>query len=869
MIQIPEPLASALSDRYRIDGKLGAGGMAAVFQARDLKHDRDVAIKVLHPELGAALGSERFLSEIRTTAQLQHPHILTLLDSGSAEGLLYYVMPLARGETLRGRLEREKQLPVEDALRIAREVADALDYAHSFGIIHRDIKPENILLHGTHALVADFGIALAVQSAASERMTQTGLSLGTPQYMSPEQAMGERHVDARSDVYALGAVTYEMLTGTPPFTGATVQAIVAKVITERAAPVRTVRETVPPHVEHAVLKALSKLPADRWPSAREFSTAISHPQDSLSLATPAVARRSSGSRRMLLLAGALLIVATLGAAAWSPAGRAFAPAIAQVPLSLDVPGASPDLSRFAISPNGSVFAFATDEGLVVRDSAQREYRVLPGTVNAESPSFSPDGRWIAYAANGVLQKVPVGGGAPITLIPNDSLLAGRVNWGADGTIVFETSGHLGMVLSSGAIRVLPKAVRAEQPRVTYDGKGIFYVNQQRGSKLMYYDLADDSSYSVVDNATEGQLLRSGHLVYGSTATGLYAVRFDQRRRRVSGQPIPAVLDISPNGGVSPFVVAGNGTLVYRAGINAEYRVLVREKNGQLDTLPIEPQVMSYAIFSPDGQRLALTIGENRGTNRHTAIYDFTRRTLTRFTQQGGGHAPVWSPDGTRIAYTMEGPETDAEDIVIERIDRSGEPVRMPRLPSDQHSTDWPNDSTLLFSSNAAPNSLGRNTRGGNTNIIDPRTGKGLRSYLQAQWGMVDGRVSPDGKWVAYTSYEGGEPEVHVRPFPDVRATYDVKVSAGGGQAPRWSPGGRSIFYRTNDQRSIREVELAAGMPLGIVARRTIMTFDRELGTGWDVSRSNGRLVLIEPVGDASASIVVIQNWLSSFVKRAG
>ena len=212
-------LTTALADRYRIERELGAGGMATVYLAHDIKHERDVAIKVLHPDLGAALGGERFLSEIRTTARLQHPHILPLLDSGEADGLLYYVMPLVRGETLRARLERERQLPIADAVRIAREVADALQHAHAQGVIHRDIKPDNILLQDGHALVADFGIALAVQSAGGQRMTQTGLSLGTPQYMSPEQAMGERTIDARSDLYALGAVTYEMLVGEVPFTG--------------------------------------------------------------------------------------------------------------------------------------------------------------------------------------------------------------------------------------------------------------------------------------------------------------------------------------------------------------------------------------------------------------------------------------------------------------------------------------------------------------------------------------------------------------------------------------------------------------------------------------------------------------------------
>ena len=218
---MPDRLVVALVDRYRVTREIGAGGMATVYLAHDLKHDRDVAIKVLHPDLGAALGGERFLTEIRTTARLQHPHILPLLDSGEADGLLYYVMPLVTGETLRARLERERQLPIADAVRIAREVASTLDYAHRQNVIHRDIKLENILLHEGQALMADFGIALAAATTGGTRMTETGTSLGTPHYMSSEQAMGERTVDARTDVYALGCVLYEMLVGEPPFTGPT------------------------------------------------------------------------------------------------------------------------------------------------------------------------------------------------------------------------------------------------------------------------------------------------------------------------------------------------------------------------------------------------------------------------------------------------------------------------------------------------------------------------------------------------------------------------------------------------------------------------------------------------------------------------
>ena len=226
-------LKTALSDRYRVERLIGVGGMATVYLARDLRHDRNVALKLLKPELGAVLGVERFLSEIRVTANLQHPHLLPLFDSGEAEGMLYYVMPFVEGESLRGRLDREKQLPVNEAIRVTVAVAGALDYAHRHNVVHRDLKPENILLQDGQPVVSDFGIALAVTNAGGTRVTQTGLSLGTPAYMSPEQATGDRVIDARSDIYSLAAVLYEMLTGEPPHTGATVQAIIARVLTDK------------------------------------------------------------------------------------------------------------------------------------------------------------------------------------------------------------------------------------------------------------------------------------------------------------------------------------------------------------------------------------------------------------------------------------------------------------------------------------------------------------------------------------------------------------------------------------------------------------------------------------------------------------
>jgi len=281
-------LNAALAGRYAIAQQLGSGGMATVYLADDVKHHRQVAIKVLRPELAAALGPDRFLREIAIAAKLNHPHILALYDSGEADGFLFYVMPYIRGESLRHKLEREHQLPIEDALAIARQVASALGHAHAQHVIHRDVKPENILLHEGEALVADFGIALAVSAAAAERLTGTGLVVGTPEYMSPEQALGERALDPRSDVYSLGCVLYETLTGEPPYTGHTAQALIAKRLTDPVPAVRRLRDAVPVAVEQALLKALARLPADRFTSAAAFAEALAQPA-ALSPRAPSVA----------------------------------------------------------------------------------------------------------------------------------------------------------------------------------------------------------------------------------------------------------------------------------------------------------------------------------------------------------------------------------------------------------------------------------------------------------------------------------------------------------------------------------------------------------------------------------------------------
>jgi TolB-like protein/tRNA A-37 threonylcarbamoyl transferase component Bud32 len=342
-------LSAALADRYAIEREIGSGGMATVYLARDLKHDRQVALKVLRPELAATLGPDRFPREIRILAKLQHPHVLPLLDSGESAGFLYYVMPYVEGESLRQRLERDGPMSVHDAVRVLREVSDALAYAHAHGVLHRDIKPDNVMLSGRHALVTDFGVAKAVSDAGGEKLTTVGVAVGTPTYMSPEQATGDVNVDHRSDIYAVGILGYELLSGKPPFVAPTAQAVLSAQVLERPKPVTERRAAVPEVLSDLLLRCLEKNPADRWQSAEEVLHALE------AMATPSGgitptntrpvkatdARRPAPLRRWVMgaVAGVIVVVAAAGVVLVARGDSAVGPNhIAVLPLQ-DISGA--------------------------------------------------------------------------------------------------------------------------------------------------------------------------------------------------------------------------------------------------------------------------------------------------------------------------------------------------------------------------------------------------------------------------------------------------------------------------------------------------------------------------------------------------
>ena len=409
-------LQAALAVRYRIERKLGAGGMAVVYRAHDIRHDRPVALKVFHPELAAVLG-ERFLLEIRVAARLSHPHILTVHDSGevaSSEaggGFLWYTMPVVDGESLRQRLLREGQLPVDEAVRIARTAADALDFAHANGIVHRDIKPENILLFAGEPMIADFGIALALGRVGEDRLTQTGFSLGTPAYMSPEQAFSEPHLDGRTDIYSLGCVLYEMLAGEPPYTGPTPQAIVAKRLSEPLPRLRTVRE-VPEPLEEAIHRALARNPADRFPTARDFARALAEATSPVTgAAVPARRTRISLSKTTKGLA-ALLLLALAAAVSWIVFGRRPPPSaptqLAVLPFSVAGKGSFTYLAQGMVdllsrNLNGAEALVTVDPGRVISTTGRGELGVLDADRGREIARRLGAGQYILGSV------VPAGG----------------------------------------------------------------------------------------------------------------------------------------------------------------------------------------------------------------------------------------------------------------------------------------------------------------------------------------------------------------------------------------------------------------------------------------------------------------------------
>ncbi len=811
-----EKLTIALADRYRIERELGAGGMATVYLATDVKHDRKVALKLLKPELAAVLGAERFVQEIKTTAALQHPHILPLFDSGAADGFLFYVMPFIDGETLRAKLDRETQLGVDDAVRIAREVLDALHYAHEHGIVHRDIKPENILLQGGHALVADFGIALAVQQAGGERLTQTGISLGTPHYMSPEQTMGEQEVTARSDVYALGCVLYELLIGEPPFTGPTPQAIVARVMTSEPAPLTLERKMIPPHVEAAVLQALQRIPADRFASAAEFAAALRNPMFHSTIP----ASRTINVRRPAVrwIPWALLTVA-LGFISFDRLRSNAAPAAVPAPvfrLNIVLPDsaewAGDVFSTPALSPDGTMLVYNGRDSSSVRRLYLREMDKsvpipIPGSENGSLPMFSPDGRQLAFSLGARIMRVAVAGGVPETICESGGL--SRATWLESNAIVFASRTGLMLCAPNGQVTTLLKSAPAERidyPHGLPDDRGVLFgVRGDTASRLMVIDPRTRAVKPLDILGSDPRYVATGHVVYVSQEGRLRAVPFDLASLAVVGEPVAIDEPVRVEIGGATMALSRNGTLII-PGIGSQALVIV-DRSGRFERLHPKLGDFGDPQLSPDGRRLAVRLGNS------IWLLDRPQQTLTRLSFDSAASRPVWSVDGHRVAYTRQiGRHVDVRTINPDGSMKAESLLALPTLEI------WevlfaPDGRSILVRTVGGP---GR--RDVWMSSLDAPSE--LTPLLVTPANEVAPALSPDGHWLAYVSDESGRDEVYVRSFPGMNGRY--QVSRDGGAEPVWSPRGDELFYRSGPVMLVAEIRAASGFD---IVRRTPLFSD--------------------------------------------
>ncbi|MEQ1691931.1 MAG: protein kinase [Gemmatimonas sp.] len=877
--------AERIADRYRLERELGQGGMATVYLAEDVRHRRRVALKLLHPELSAVIGSERFLKEIELTASLQHPHILPLFDSGSADGQLYYVMPFIDGETLRSRLDRERQLSVDDALRIAREVADALQYAHERGIIHRDIKPENILLQGGHALVADFGIALALQQAGGQRMTQTGLSLGTPHYMAPEQAMGERTIDARADIYALGAITFEMLAGEPPFTAPTLQGVIARVTTEEARAVHTLRRTVPVGVSHVIGRSLHKLPSDRPPTARDFAAALqagmqttSH-ERSAADAAASRGRAEAPARRTLRYTGALAVLVTAAGVGYLvPHRNGSTSTSASVPtMAMLVPedGEQWDGSgrSIAMSPDGRRVAVVSSRdrssGLIIRSLDSLGSRSVPGTSGATMPFWSRDGASLAFFADGQLKVADLSSGAVRKLCA--APLPGGGSWGADEVILYVPEGASPVHRTSSVaaeckplgVRQPPESMRAGGVQFLGDGRH-FIVSTD--ISVWIAAIGDDSLSWLTDVRLHRGIAGGGDILLykpDGTSGTLSAQRIDLKARRLTGQPV-GIIDGVPNGGGYTAVTTSlNGSLVAFAsrGDTGPRRRWVVTRNGvTIDSLTLPDGGFGRPSFSHDGQRIvvggwSLSI-HDRAAGTWTSLLSGQQATPRL------SNSAVWAPNDTAVAFISRQFDRRGGGDTIMVMDSRGTNVHVvtgDRDPTRNMSPrDWsPDGRYLLFRYSA-----GGGAANGEPWIYDFMTSQ--RRLLFAEPADIgDMRISPDGRFIAYEAAVSREPSIFVRPFLTAGAA--VRVSTREGTLPRWTGGEGDLVFDTPG--GIMRVRIdGTGHP---TSSPSVVFRQSEAGgvsSAIDVS-PDGELFLVGRTRTTSPPLTLMLDWWSLLNKH--
>jgi serine/threonine-protein kinase len=874
---------------YRVQAKIGVGGMGEVYRATDSRLGRDVALKVL-PEKFARDTERmaRFEREAKVLASLNHPNIASIYGLEESNGARALVMELVEGVTLAERIKREP-LPLDEALPIAKQIAEGLEYAHERGIIHRDLKPSNVIVRPDGQVkILDFGLAKALEGETSEEeiensptlsavATRIGVLLGTAAYMSPEQARGKR-VDRRADIWAFGCVLYEMLTGREAFGGETTSDILACVI--RAEPDwSSIPTSVPPRVRELLRRCLQKDPKQRL---RDIGDARITIEEALS-GTPQEAGVLQGGtvhlpvwRRLLPWAAGILLAAVASAAVWElrprgPAGQivhfSFAP-----PAGYSLVAQPFGYTNLAISPDGANVAFVVWHGgtsqLFLRRMDQSEATLLKGTEDGDEPFFSPDGQWVGFFAYGKLKKISVLGGTTVTLCDAPNGRGGT--WTPDDTIVFAPSNGSGLMRVSATGGTPQPFTRLDSskneithrwPQVLPGGKAVVYASgvEFNSATIAVASLKSGAAKTPAIQGGYPRYLAGGYLVF-DREEGLYAVLFDLERLEVTGSPFPVLqVQASPANGAAGFAISETGSLVYVPPVETVTRLAWVNRKGVLEPLEAPGRDYLGLRLSPDGKRVVVVILEKGFPDIWT--YDILRGTLTRLTFGAGDNAaPVFSSDGQRIAFQRL--KDGNFSILAMPADGSGsEETLLPPQTSRSVPASWSPDGKFLAYTHYG--------RSGKAEIwVLPLEGERKPQLILAN--QFDNRrpvFSPDGKYLAYFSNENGRGEVYVMPFRNGSGKW--QISTNGGSPPVWQRDGKQLLY--SESENIMGVDIATQPTFHASTPRVILPA-KAMGSllGFDVSPDGQRFLIHQQSSEAAQTtqINVILNWSEELRRRS-